>query len=127
MLRELVDTRQVKGEPPRKWFFSHDLDLVVWFDSTGLPCAFQLAYNKYKNEHSISWHHEKGYQHYAVDDGESSGIRSTTPFLYANGPFMRDIVVEQFIALSGELPFTVTEVIVKKLREFNGLIHPVPS
>lgn len=124
MLRELPNTRQVEGEPPRKWFFSHLLDLVVWFDPTGIPCAFQLAYDKYNGEHSVSWHYERGYSHYAVDDGESKAGYSQTPFLYANGPFKKNAVLEQFLALSDELPPAIAELVEVKLREFNGPIHP---
>jgi hypothetical protein len=118
MLRELRNTKQVEGEPLRKWFFSHLLDLVVWFDPAGIPCAFQLAYDKYHGEHSISWHYEAGYSHYAVDDGESKPGYSETPFLYANGPFKKDAVLEQFLALSGELPLDIAELVEAKLREF---------
>ena len=123
MLRELPNTKQVEGEPPRKWYFSHDLDLVVWFDPAGIPCAFQLAYNKYRGEHSISWHFERGYRHYVVDDGERHSGCFETPFLYANGPFNRDAVLERFLAQSGGLPVSVAELVAEKLREFSGPIH----
>lgn len=123
MLRELPNTKQVEGELPRKWYFSHDLDLVVWFDPAGVPCAFQLAYDKYRGEHSISWHIEKGYRHYVVDDGESYAGCFETPFLYANGPFKRDAVLEKFLALSGELPSAVAELVAEKLSQFNGPIN----
>ena len=32
MLREIVNTRQDPDEPPRRFFFSHQQDLWVWFD-----------------------------------------------------------------------------------------------
>jgi len=123
MLRELQNTKQVEGELPRKWYFSHDLDLVVWFDQAGFPCAFQLAYDKYKGEHSIAWHDERGYSHYAVDDGESRAGNFETPLLYANGPFKRDAVLEKFLGLSGELPLPVVEFVEEKLRKYNGTIQ----
>lgn len=120
MLREMPNTQQVAGEPRRIWYFCHDLDLVVWFDEDDAPCAFQLAYDKYRGEHSIAWDATKGYRHYRVDDGEGAGFSSQTPFLYANGPFQRDPVLEQFIALSAELPVAVVELVTGKLREFAG-------
>ena len=123
MLRALRNTRQVKGEPRRKWFFSNDLDLVVWFDTEGMPCAFQLAYDKYKGEHSISWNAESGYRHYVVDDGEHSAMRSDTPFLYANGPFRKDAVLEKFLVQSGNLPHTIVQLVEEKLRGFDGPIY----
>jgi hypothetical protein len=123
MLRELKNTKQVEGESPRKWYFSYELDLLVWFDQTGAPCAFQLAYDKYKGEHSIAWHAERGYSHYTVDDGERRAGDFETPLLYANGPFRKKAVLEKFLDLSGELPSPVTEFVAEKLRKYNGLIH----
>jgi hypothetical protein len=115
MLFELRNTRQIAGELPRKWYFSQDLDLVVWFDIAGVPCAFQLAYG----EQSISWHFEKGYKHYVVDN---SGWFAT-PLLREGGRFKKDKVIKQFIALSSELPLAVTELVANKLREFNESIY----
>jgi hypothetical protein len=123
MLREIPNTKQVAGEPPRKWYFSQDLDLVVWFDPAGVPCAFQLAYDKYKGEHSIAWHSERGYRHSIVDDGERQAGDFETPLLYANGPFKKDSVLEKFLKLSEELPSAVKDLVVKKLREFDGPIQ----
>lgn len=119
MLRELPNTKQVEGELLKKWYFCNELDLVVWFGLTGAPCAFQLAYDKYDGEHSISWHHEIGYHHYAVDDGERKAGCFGTPLLYADGPFKRDAVLERFLALSSQLPHSVAVLVAEKLREFN--------
>jgi hypothetical protein len=123
MLRELPNTKQVEGEPTRKWYFSNDLDLVVWFGQTGTPCAFQLAYDKFQGEHSIAWRAERGYSHYIVDDGERQAGDFETPLLYENGQFRRDAVLEKFLELSGELPLPVAKFLAEKLREFNGLAH----
>ena len=94
MLRELPNVKQVAGEPKRRWFFCHEIDLVVWEDEDGNVCGFQLAYDKHRNEHSFSWNKDRGFAHY-VDDGEPSASVNNTPFLYANGPFKRDRVLEQ--------------------------------
>lgn len=124
MLRELPNVKQVAGEPKRRWFFCHDIDLVVWEDEAGSICGFQLAYDKHRNEHSLFWSRDKGFTHYAVDDGEPMAGVNDTPFLYANGPFKRDRVLEQFLALAAELPSGISSFIEGKLREFNGAILP---
>lgn len=120
MLRELPDTPQVPGEPPRRWFFCHEIDLVVWFDAVGGPCAFQLAYDKYGGERSIAWKAERGFRHFRVDDGEGGALSNDTPFLYADGPFPRDRVLDRFLALSAELPADIAGFVARKLREFGG-------
>ena len=54
-LRELPRVRQVAGEPRRRWFHGHEMDLVVWEGEDGAPLGFQLAYDKHRDEHSITW------------------------------------------------------------------------
>ena len=33
MLREILITKQRKNEPRRRWFYSNELELIVWLDS----------------------------------------------------------------------------------------------
>jgi hypothetical protein len=123
MLRELPNVKQVPGEPKRRWFFCHDIDLVVFEDEVGI-CGFQLAYDKHRNEHSFSWSRDRGFTHYVVDDGEPFAGVNDTPFLYANGPFKRDRVLEQFLALASEVSPSIASFVEGKLREFNGPMLP---
>lgn len=123
MLRELPNVNQVVGEPKRRWFFCHEIDLVTFEDEDGI-CGFQLAYDKHRNEHSLSWHRERGFTHYVVDDGEPFAGVNDTPFLYADGPFKRDRVLERFLALASALPPNVAGFVTQKLREFDGPTLP---
>lgn len=118
MLRELKNVQQVPGEPRRRWFFCHDLDLVVWEDEAGACISFQLAYDKHRGEHSIAWTPERGYAHYVVDDGEPQSLANRTPLLYADGAFERDRVLASFLAQSAGLPESVTAFVAAKLRAF---------
>lgn len=118
MLREMRHVRQHPGEPKRRWFFSHVLDLVAWEDETGTLCAFQLAYSKYGGEHSLYWHRQEGFRHYVVDDGESSALKHATPLMYLDGPFPRDTVLADFQAEAGELPAGIARFVEEKLRQF---------
>jgi hypothetical protein len=81
-LRELPRVQQVPGEPRRRWFHGHEMDLVVWEDAEGALLGFQLAYDKHRNEHSIEWRAGRGFAHYQVDDGEAVALSKETPFLY---------------------------------------------
>ncbi len=120
MLRELRNVRQVSGEARRRWFFCHDLDLIVWEDTDGSLLGFQLAYDKQGTEHSFAWRKDQGFSHYVVDDGEPMAGVNDTPFLYANGPFSRDRVLGLFLALSPEIPSAIASFVATKLREFDG-------
>ncbi|MFA7268925.1 MAG: hypothetical protein WC073_06250 [Sterolibacterium sp.] len=78
-----------------------------------------MAYDKHRDEHSISWDKERGFVHYVVDDGESVAGVNSAPFLYTDGPFSRDRVLALFLDLSTDIPDDVAGFVEEKLREFN--------
>ena len=117
MLREITNTLQVAGESPRRWFFSHEQDLLVWFAENGQPNAFQLAYGKYRDEHAIRWKAGQGFLHHRVDDGENRGFKKGAPLLYPDGAFDARTVMEQFLAISHEVPRDIVEFVAARLRE----------
>ncbi|MBL8479390.1 MAG: hypothetical protein JNK59_08775 [Sterolibacteriaceae bacterium] len=124
MLRELQNVQQSAGGAKRRWFFCHDLDLVVWEEDSGSISGFQLAYDKHRNEHSVSWRKDRGFTHYVVDDGEPMAGVNDTPFLYANGPFGRDRVLDLFLALAAGVPPDIVDFVAARLREFDGPLVP---
>jgi len=113
MLREIRNVWQVPGEKPRRWFFSHEADLLVWFDS-GMPVAFQLAYGKYHDEHAIRWKTGIGFAHYKVDTGTSG---RELPLLVADGPFPAASIIDQFRKLATEVPSDIVAFVCDRLRE----------
>jgi hypothetical protein len=118
MLRELPSTKQVPGERYRRWFFCHEADLVVWFDADGTPTGFQLAYDKYQNEHSISWHAGTGFRHDAVDEGNPLAGEAETPLLYPHGEFDAKRVIALFTSLSAEMPQDLARFVIEKLGSY---------
>ena len=97
MLFEVPNVQQVRGEPRRRWFFSHEQDLLVWFDDDGRPVAFQLSYGKYRDEHAIRWKVDRGFTHYAA----LSASR----------------LAQQFTELAFEVPPEIAEFVAARLRE----------
>jgi hypothetical protein len=114
MLRELRNTVQVPGEAPRRWFFSHEQDLLVWFGEDNKPIAFQLAYGKHREEHALRWKAGLGFAHYVVDAGEYG---RQVPFLLEDGAFDSFAVLETFLELSSEVPKEIVEFVSARLRE----------
>ena len=119
-LRELPRVRQVAGEPRRRWFHGHEMDLVVWEGEDGAPLGFQLAYDKHRDEHSITWRAGHGFTLYQVDDGEATALSNKTPFLYLDGAFQRDRVLADFLAAADALPPGIARFVAARLREFEG-------
>jgi len=109
MLREIRDVRQIPGEPRRRWFFSHEQDLVVWFNEDGRPSAFQLAYGKYRDEHTIRWKEGQGFAHDRVDDGEGAALGNATPLLIPDGAFQARDVLEEFLERARDVPKEIVE------------------
>jgi hypothetical protein len=104
MLRE-IPSRQVSGEPVRRWFTSEDIDLFVWVAEDGVPSGFQLCYDKQHREHALTWTAAGGYSHMAVDGGESRpGRYKGTPILVANGTIDLDGILAQLREQSAAVP-----------------------
>jgi hypothetical protein len=113
-LREIRDVVQVPGERPRRWFFSHDADLLVWFGEDHAPVAFQLAYGKYHDEHAIRWKAGIGFAHYKVDTG---AYGRELPLLVADGAFPAEQIITQFRKLAAEVPEDIVAFVCERLRE----------
>jgi hypothetical protein len=119
-LRELPDTRQVAGEPRRRWFSSADLDLIVWLDETGSVVGFQLCYDKSRGERALTWRAERGYDHSAIDDGESNPAQyKSTPILVADGHFDRERVAEIFLESSVGVPAPIRDAVADLLQRYS--------
>jgi hypothetical protein len=114
VLREIRNVQQVEGEKPRRWFFSHEQDLIVWFGEDSKPAAFQLAYGKYRDEHAIRWKVGRGFSHYKVDTGvEGRELALLNP----DGPFDASKALREFLRLSAEIPQEIVQFVASKLRE----------
>ena len=118
-LRELSQTRQVPGEPRRRWFSSADLDLIVWLADDHSVVGFQLCYDKSRGERALTWRADRGYEHAAVDDGETSpGQYKSTPILVADGRFDRERVTQLFDESSEGVPEPIRSTIADILNRY---------
>jgi hypothetical protein len=124
VLHEITNTRQAPDEPPRRFFFSHEQDLWVWFGDDGAPVAFQLSYGKYRNEHAIRWKADRGFTHEQVDDGENAGVIKQSPVLIADGAFNAVGVLTRFLELSAEIPSEIVDFVAARLREHPEFREP---
>ena len=119
MLREILNVRQIKGEPLRRWFSSSHFDLIVWYGSPDSPTGFQLCYNTGKDEKALTWQAPEFYSHMGVDDGERRPLRHKgTPILVVDGEFDAPSVIRHFLKEGKELPQDIAELIVSRLTQF---------
>ena len=119
-LREIVASSQHQGESQRRWFTSAEQDLYVWQGDEGEIVAFQLCYDKSRNEHALYWRSDRGYAHLRVDDGEASSFSSETPILLADGACDIAAVRRRFLALADALPDDVCRCVLARLDSWSG-------
>jgi hypothetical protein len=120
MLQEILHVRQIAGEPRRRWFWSADFDLIVWYDDQDRPAGFQLCYGKGepRTKKALTWNAPANYSHMAVDDGESRSFRyKATPILVPDGAFDARHVSDAFIRESAEMPSDIVSLVLAKLRQ----------
>jgi len=120
LLRELPDTRQIAGEPKRRWFTSPELDLIVWLNDDDKPVGFQLCYDKSAGEHALTWREGRGYDHAFVDDGEeiTPAQQKSTPILRADGHFNRKRVKEMFLEAAAHVPESLRAYVRRVLESY---------
>jgi len=118
MLREFVPTRQIAGEPRRRWFASPSSDLIVWLRDDDSVSGFQLCYDKKDEEHALTWTEGQGFSHMRVDSGGSAlAAGRGTPFLVANGVFDARRILQLFQADNKLVPKPFTAIVCAKLEE----------
>ena len=117
LLRELSDTRQIPGEPKRRWFMSPELDLIVWLGDDEMPVGFQLCYDKNAGEHAFTWREGRGHDHASVDDGEEAPItHKSTPILRPDGYFDAGRVKRLFDEAAANVPTAYREYVDRVLE-----------
>lgn len=112
MLKEFLETRQYEGEPRRRWFYSKDLDLIVWVNEANLPFKFQLCYDSRLQEHALTWESGRGFDHSCVDSTKSQSGHMASQILVHNGDqFDRDRVRDTFVESSHALEVQIRDLI----------------
>lgn len=119
MLREIPAVFQVAGEPPRRWFWGPDFDLIVWLGQAQEVLGFQLCYDKLSEEHALSWRPESGFMHCRVDDGEARpGRHKASPVLQPeSADFDARRVAQEFFARSRRIEGFIAGFVHRKLLE----------
>jgi hypothetical protein len=118
MLREIPETRQIRGEPRRRWFNSEAMDLYVWYDNEGAALGFQLCYGKPNDERALTWFRPASYSHMRVDTGASDGQQKGTPLLLLDGLFEPLPVRAEFARLGADLPPDVRDLVLSRVDAF---------
>lgn len=119
MLREVEKTRQIAGEPSRRWFSDEVFDLIVWYSATAEIIGFQLCYRAWPDEKALTWVKGEGFSHNRIDPGEGRpDHHKMTPILLPEGAFDARQVREQFRAASAEIDPEVAALVSRAIRHY---------
>lgn len=112
---------QIPGQPPRRWFASKAMDLIVWLDAGGGPIWFQLCYDRERAEKALTWRSPSEFSHDAVDDGEGRDYRhKASPILAGPAPFDAAKTAAAFEAESADLPHGIARLVLDKIAELGA-------
>lgn len=124
MLKEIIPTRQIHGEPRRVWFMDDQMDLIVWFSGEQRIIGFQLCANKGQDEHALTWFQGKRYSYHRVDDGEGRpGGPKMAPILVSGGAPDVEALLSQFADKDDLLPEAVRGFVEERLEELRNLAN----
>lgn len=117
MLKE-HKTRQVAGEPLRRWFFDDSMDLIVWVDEDSTVLGFQLCYEFMRDDLAFTWKADSGYSNSTVDDGESSPEKNLSPILVRDRHFPKERVLKRFRSRSTDLDQEIRRQVLSRLVDY---------
>jgi len=117
VLLELKGIQQTANEGRRRWFSSTDMDLIVWYEEGDSIAGFELYYDKNIREHVFIWRVEKGFTHFAVDDGEQKPVLNykEAPLLIPDGLIDPNRIRTLFEGACVNLPAEIVTLVRKKL------------
>lgn len=125
MLSQNNQFHEIIGKAKRRWFSSPQFDLILWLTDDPkdqIFDGFELCYDKQNKERSIVWRKSRGYQHMAVDTGESRpGKHKATPILVPDEIFDAKRVCAAFNAASGSLPQEVAAYVTRALGQYPSI------
>ena len=117
MIYEIKYARKYDGGRRVRWFLDDFFDLAIWFDEAENIASFQLSYDKYSDEHAITWKRDKGFLHEKIDDGEIPGRHKKSPILMPDGLFPKKSIADRFEKESKNIHPAIREFVHKKILD----------
>ena len=119
MLKEKKNVQQNEKDSFRRWFWSNNFDLIVWYDKQNTIIGFQLCYRKNSTEKALTWKHTTGFTHDSIDNGETVPTDyKKTPILVADGTFDKERILELFEQESSGMESELAHFLLKKISEY---------
>jgi hypothetical protein len=118
MLYEINKVKQDSELLEKKCFADDYFDLVVWRVKADRFIAFELSYNKLKDQHCIRWSKDRGFRHSRVDEGDESPRKNQSPLLLSAGDFPKEKILAKFLLEGTDLESEVFRFVKEKLESY---------
>ncbi|MBN1385142.1 MAG: hypothetical protein JW983_09705 [Elusimicrobia bacterium] len=116
MMKLQKNTKQIKGEPFRRWYSDDYFDLFVWFNDNDKIINFQLCYDKQGDEHSLTYTDKDGLVHEKIDSGEEDPRRNKSPVVSQDGLCPFNKITDEFIKRSRGLDKDIIEFVMGAIK-----------
>lgn len=119
VLQELKGVRQIENEGVRRWFSDDYFHLIVWYKEFAEEfLGFQLCYDIYDNERSLTWKEDSGFSHNSIDDDKGFSHHPQAPILISDGNFDSIVISQKFLDSSNNIPKEITSFVANKISEY---------
>ena len=117
MLREIRGVEQRNPQLKRRWFQDEYFDLWTWESAEGDLVAFQLCYDKRRDERALSWRRDHGFDHLRVQTGRE--VTPSTAFLQGDGGVFPAVIVSRKLkAAAQSVPAPMRRFIFHKVKAY---------
>ncbi|HNR89791.1 MAG TPA: hypothetical protein PKM65_15755 [Spirochaetota bacterium] len=117
MLYELKNIAQKETGVFRRWFEDNYFELIVWYYHDRSVKGFQLCYDRFRDEHAITWFDGKDVEHNRVDDERKQGSYAPTAILVADGVFPAAAVISRFREASAQIDPEIAGLVLRVLAD----------
>ncbi len=117
MLKEIKVAQKEEGVF-RRWFEDKYFELIAWYDREGGKITgFQLCYDRYGDEHSLTWFKDNGFQHNRIDSDRNLHKHPSTPILVEDGIFPAEKILIKFLDSCHTIDLDISSFVIGKLLE----------
>ncbi len=107
-------------EGARRSFHNEFFDLFVWYDANKNISSFQLCYDKFNNERSLTWGKDGYFTHECLDEKGELLWGKRKFFIKKKKKFEKDLVVKRFQTDSRTIDDKIASFVLSKICEYKN-------
>lgn len=102
---KLLSSQTEGNRDIRDWYYSDQMDFIVWHNREKGITNYQICYGKPLDEHVLSWRGQTGFSHSKISDGEEvAGNYKAAPIERPDGEVDYQLILNAFESESEHIP-----------------------